>query len=142
MSRFKRVALVTLALSLVGGLLGAALGAGSMAALRLAMSGLHGQDRAPSMVLTAAGVGGALGVVLSPVAAWTLMRHVPLWRAIAETSLGTLAGTLVGFGTARLTNLGILGPLGFGVLGFLIAAVRLRLTQRRRVPAAEKAGPS
>ncbi len=35
--------------------------------------------------------GGVPGAVLGPLAAWVLMRHVPLWLAVGGTTLGTFA---------------------------------------------------
>jgi hypothetical protein len=76
-------------------------------------------------------VGTVMGTVLAPLAAWTLMRRVPLWRAIAETAAGTIIGTLVGF---------ILVPTSpplVSVAGFVVAAIRLRVsTSRSRRPPA------
>ena len=75
--------------------------------------------------------GAGVGAVLSPIAAWTLMRHVPLWRAIVETAIGTTVGVIVGYFCGSLLKWGLAAPIGFGVLGFLVAAIRLRLTARR-----------
>ncbi len=122
-------------LSAAGAVVGAALGGLSLGALLL-LHGVWGDIGDVSVPLIAGGVfggllgGGLLGSVLAPVAAWTLMRHVPLWRAIGETALGTVIGVAVG---------DLLGPwLGrpapwemvFALLGFTAAAIRLRLTHR------------
>jgi hypothetical protein len=86
--------------------------------------------RSIELIAPAAGFGAALGFVLAPIAAWTLMRHVPLWRAILETALGTAIGVGVGLFLSRGRPYAALWPLGFGVAGFLAAAIRLRLTHR------------
>lgn len=71
-----------------------------------------------------------LGAVLAPIAAFTLMRHVPIWRAIVETALGTTVGVAIGWVVGPRMGYAGLWPVGLGLLGFLIAAVRLRLTHR------------
>lgn len=42
-------------------------------------------------------IGAAFGVVLGPAFAWTLLRRVPLWRAIGETALAAAIGAGVAF---------------------------------------------
>jgi F0F1-type ATP synthase assembly protein I len=61
------------------------------------------------------------------------MRHVPLWRAIAETALGTLIGYAVGWFFPVVLGGMPAAPLIFALLGFTAAAVRLRVTRRRVV---------
>jgi hypothetical protein len=135
MSRFKRVAVVTLSLGLVGALLGALLG--TLASVLLLAVGVGGVrpvvagNRGEVLGLSAA-LGSALGFVLAPVAAWTLMRHVPIWRAIVETSVGTMAGLLLGFALSRPTRIGVMLPIILGLVGFVAAATRLRLANRAR----------
>jgi F0F1-type ATP synthase assembly protein I len=126
---FRRIVAVTLALSAIGAVVGAALGVLSLAGLFMAVSG----GRLPSFggpLAVAAIFGGVLGFVLAPVAAWTLMRHVPLWRAIAETSVGTVLGVAVGWLLGPSLGHGGSWPIVFGLVGFAAAALRLRLTHR------------
>jgi hypothetical protein len=73
--------------------------------------------------------GGVLGLVLAPLAAWTLMRHVPIWRAIAETALGTTIGAVAGFALSAAAHAGLILPIGLALAGFLVAALRLRLSR-------------
>jgi hypothetical protein len=117
---------VTLILGGIGAVVGAVLGALLISVLFV----IHGPVHQPRALVEPLGIatafGAVLGSVLAPVAAWTLMRHVPLWRAILETALGTLLG--VGFGLlvgARLDR-----SILLGLVGFAAAAIRLRLTHR------------
>ena len=71
------------------------------------------------------------GSVLAPVAAWTLMRHVPLWRAIVETALGTVVGTAIGLLLFRAGDTIWVAPAMLGLAGFIIAALRLRFSRAR-----------
>jgi hypothetical protein len=86
--------------------------------------------------------GGVLGAVLAPIAAWTLMRHVPIWRAIADTSVATLIGAATGLiFEPRYDTAWLSAPL-LGIAGFVLAAIRLRFLKRARAsesnaPAAE-----
>jgi hypothetical protein len=110
---------------------GAALGVLSMAGVYIAVAGWRHPGHLAEPFGAAAVFGGVLGFVLAPVAAWTLMRHVPLWRAIAETALGTVLGFAAGW-VLGPTGLRILGytapwPFLFALGGFAAAAIRLRL---------------
>jgi hypothetical protein len=118
---------VTVALSALGALVGAVLGALSMLGLYIAIGGWRHPGVLGAPLAVAALFGGALGLVLAPVAAWTLMRHVPLWRAIAETSLGTVLGFAAG--CLLVPWLGPAGPspILVALSGFAAAAIRLRL---------------
>jgi hypothetical protein len=123
-----RIAAITLTLALIGAAVGCALGAVAMWGLTMSMEAPDGRA---FFVRVAALFGGVLGFVLAPVAAWTLMRHVPIWRAIVETALGTAIGIVAGVALgATLVPYAVLGPAAFGVAGFAAAAVRLRLTHR------------
>ena len=71
------------------------------------------------VLLFAALVGGALGAVLGPAAAWLLLRRVPVGRAVLGTTAGAFAGGLV---SAALQIHAVLGA----VVGFTAAALILR----------------
>src|SRR5688500_19319293 len=76
---------------------------------------------------------GLLGLVLAPLAAWTLMRHVPLWRALGETALGTALGGILGYLVpidAWPFPFPFVPPLLLALVGSVDAALRLRLTHR------------
>jgi hypothetical protein len=123
---FRRIAAVIVSLSAVGAVVGAALGA-------LAWWGLSIAIRNPNALEVIEGpviFGGGLGAILAPIAAFTLMRHVPIWRAIVETALGTTMGVAIGWVAGPRMSYALLWPVGLGLLGFLIAAIRLRLTHK------------
>lgn len=117
---------MTLSLSAIGALIGAGLGALALWGLSIAIR----NPRAIEGVGLAALAGGVLGGVLAPIAVFTLMRHVPIWRAIVETALGTTVGMAVGWVAGPRMGYAGLWPVGLGLLGFVVAAVRLRLTHR------------
>jgi hypothetical protein len=85
--------------------------------------------------------GGVLGAVLGPIAAWLLMRNVPLGLAVGGTTLGTLAGggiALVVVGDPVVAML-------YGMAGFGISAIGLRLRvprRERRLIGSRGAGPA
>jgi hypothetical protein len=124
-----RILAVTAGL-LAGGALFGALAAGI--AITIVMALLGGLSR--DLFLEAARIGAVLGAVLLPIAGWTLLRRVPLWRALTGTITGTVIGSLLGtvlLGFAAYPLGLFVGPPLGAVVGFLCAAVRLR----RRFPA-------
>ena len=123
---------VTAALLAGGALFGGLAGAVALT-LVLALFGTFNWG----LLLVAAQMGAVLGAVLLPIAGWTLLPRVPLWRVftgtIAGTVIGGLLGTVLGF---LLYPVGLLvGPVLGAILGFLCAAIRLR----RRFPATREA---
>jgi len=132
-SRLRRIIAVTAGLSVVGFLLGAVLGALLFGAASVVVAGVRPTLALP--VVSAAMGCGALGLVLAPLAAWTLMRHVPLWRALGETALGTALGGIVGYlvpADAWPFPFPFVPPLLLALVGFVLAALRLRLTHRAK----------
>jgi hypothetical protein len=117
--------------TVIGSVLGA-LGVGGVALVAQATGWIVVAPR--NILLLAAGAGGALGAVLAPTGAWILMRHVPIWRAVAEPGIGTLLGALVGIGLMGVTRLELWAPAVFGIVGFAVATARLRLSHRSRAP--------
>ena len=135
--RVRRILAVTAGLSVTGFLLGAALGALLFGAASVIAAGIRPALALP--VLSAALGCGILGLVLAPLAAWTLMRHVPLWRALGETALGTALGGIAGYLVPAESwpfPFPFVPPLLGALLGFVLAALRLRLTHRVRTPPA------
>jgi hypothetical protein len=134
--RLRRIIAVTAGLSVVGFILGAVLGGLLFGAASIVVAGVRPSLALP--VLSAAVGCGVLGLVLAPLAAWTLMRHVPLWRALGETALGTALGGILG----NLVPIDswpfpfpFVPPLLLALAGFVVAALRLRLTHRVKTTA-------
>ncbi|HEU0079259.1 MAG TPA: hypothetical protein VFQ76_16510, partial [Longimicrobiaceae bacterium] len=130
--RIARVAAVTVGLAAAGAGVGAVVGVLVPAIWLLSAGGGLGLLLNLDTVLFIGAYGAAIGAVLGPLAAWLLMRHVPLWKAIGGTALGTLAGSLPG-----LVGDGQMGFAG-AFLGFAAAAVYRRFRsprERRRIGA-------
>jgi hypothetical protein len=130
---------VTAALAAVGGVVGAGMGVLGLGLITLAAAVGLTQEGSIGFfdTLFAASFGAGVGAVLAPIAAWSLMRHVPLWKAILQTTGGTTLGVIVGYLSTPLLHLGLIAPIIFGVAGFLGAAVRLRLTKPQKAGALE-----
>jgi hypothetical protein len=122
-----RILQITIGLGIVGSVVGGVLGAVLVAALSMRMPGFHASD----LLGIGFTFGARMGAVLAPIAAWTLMRDVPIWRAIAETAAGTLVGAAIGLVFQPLYVAWLSPPL-LGIGGFALAAIRLRLLSRRR----------
>ncbi|MET0398630.1 MAG: hypothetical protein ABW277_17710 [Longimicrobiaceae bacterium] len=113
--RIARIAAVTAGLVIVGAIVGTVVStaiAMYWAPLRLWYL--------PHAFRFGVGIGAPVGAVLGPVAAWLLMRHVPLGHAIGGTALGTLAGAALGL-LLLLPQFVYMGA----VLGFVVAVARL-----------------
>ena len=113
--RIARIAAVTAGLVATGAVVGVLmaatwlLSAGHMLGLLLNLDG----------VLFFGAYAAVTGAVLEPLAAWLLLRHVPLWKVIGGTALGTLAGSLLGLvGDGQMGFAGAF--LGFGAATFLL----------------------
>jgi hypothetical protein len=121
MTRIRRIVTVTLGLTLTGAAVGAGLG-GSILLGWVAATSVHGL-RFPAAQLFGFGAlyGAAIGAVIAPIASWTLLRRVPLGRAIGGAALGTAIGALVG------GSLAVVGPLLGGIAGFVAGVIYLRL---------------
>lgn len=133
----RRIVAVTLALAAAGAVVGAVLAVLSVVGLLLALGGPQRYHLAPGAFVSVAAFGGVLGFVLAPLAAWTLMRHVPLWRALVETALGTAVGLAIGCLVGPLRGGDPLWAILLGLAGFGSTALRLRAQYR----VAERAGP-
>jgi len=119
-----RVALVALGLIPAGAAAGALAGALGAMIWLAAAAGLHAT--AVPFLLGVAGIFGAiLGAVILPVAGFTLLRYVPLGRALAETIVATALGGAIG--VQLLGAWWLAGPLA----GFGVAATRLWALARR-----------
>jgi MFS family permease len=121
----RRVAVVAVALAGVGAVVGGVLGAALVGAITI-KHGLWRDALGPG-----AAFGALVGAVLAPIAAFTLMRRVPIWRAIAETAVGTVAGAALGMLLQPTFTGFFASEIFLGVVGFAVAAVRLRVTQKK-----------
>ena len=119
-----RVALVALGLIPAGAMAGAV--AGALGAM-IWVTAAEGFQAGPvPLLLGFAGILGAvLGAVILPVAGFTLLRYVPLGRALAETIVATALGGAIG--VQLLGAWWLAGPLA----GFGVAATRLWALARR-----------
>ncbi len=125
--RLRRILTITAALAAVGAVVGGVLG-GLLVGLIEAFP--RPWRWTPTALLIGAAFGGAVGFVLAPVAAWALMRRVPIWRAIVDTAIGTTIGVGLGMVFEPTFRVVALSPLVLGVVGFAAAALRLRLFYR------------
>lgn len=121
----KKVVLVTLGLAVAGAAVGAVLGALVLSGMLVAMEGWGDFTSDPSVPLVGATFGGLFGAVLGPLAAWLLMRSVPLGKAIGGTALGTAVGA------AAAIALGGAPLIPLSLAGFAVAAVYLRVRSGR-----------
>jgi hypothetical protein len=116
----KRVVVVGLGLVVTGAAVGSVCG---VVALSLLL-GVGGRLPDAGLALVAGVFGGVLGAVLGPAAGFSILRHVPLGKAIGWTAVGAVVGGLLG---APLSMGLILGP----VVGFGAAALALYGSVRR-----------
>lgn len=80
--------------------------------------------------------GSVAGAILGPPAAWLLMRHVPLGKAVGGTTLGALAATVAGAALGLLTGSGDNGLLFYPLLGFGASTAYLSVStprEKRRI---------
>lgn len=127
----RRILIVTLGLMATGSAIGAVVGALSLwVATALLGVGPHGSNGA--LLLAGAEAGALTGAVLAPISAWSLMRYVPLWRAIGEPALGTILGSIAGSAAAAPLHGGLAWSILGALIGFVVAAVRLRIVQARQ----------
>ena len=113
-----------------GGVFGGLAGSSALAIALVITDGLRSLTEF-QWLGAAAIIGAAVGAIAAPIAGWLLLRHVPLGRAFMGLTLGTIVGGLIGL----LTGVGtIAGVVGAGAVGFLGAAILLRLRAKRHGP--------
>ena len=112
-------------LGLAGGVLGGVLTGVLFSGILYVNGGWHDFTLGAlgDIVALASGFGAAYGVVLGPLLGWTLMRRVPLGRAIGETALLAACGV-------EIAMIGVV-PVPFGMLWLpvvlaVVGALRLR----------------
>lgn len=130
-SRTGRILAVTATLAGIGAAVGALLGMVAIAFVGFLREGPTGALESQKLFPVAAFMGGSVGVLLGPLSAWTLMRHVPIWKAIVGTAVGTAMGFVVGSWLGRVFHVTLDWALYGSVLGFLLAAVILRFRSPR-----------
>lgn len=121
---------VTAGVAVFGAVAGAVAGGLSAILVGAVMDGSFRQLFDGFLFLIGAEIGAPLGAVFFPIAAWTLMRHVPFGRAFVGVVAGTLIGGFAGWFMGGRA-LGLVPSIGGGTIGFAIAAVLLRLRARR-----------
>jgi hypothetical protein len=132
--QLRRILAVTAGLVLAGAAVGGVLGALVLGGFLVIVDHEHVLTQLLGVVAIGAAYGAVIGIVLAPIASWTLLRRVPLGRAIAETAVGTLLGAVVGF------PIYMVGPVLGGVIGFGLAAIHLRVVVAPRLARARSAG--
>lgn len=132
--RIARIATVTAGLAAAGAVAGAVVGVLVAATWLLSAGHMLGLLLNLDGVLFFGAYGAVAGATLGPLAAWLLMRHVPLWKATGGTALGTLAGALLGIAVdGRMGFAASFLGIGAGAfLGFCAAALLLWLENARR----------
>ncbi|MET0398627.1 MAG: hypothetical protein ABW277_17695 [Longimicrobiaceae bacterium] len=135
----KRIATIT------AGLMGAGAAAGSVVGFGFAMSLLtvkFFEGELPGLVFGVLGTvfltvaGATAGALLGPVAAWLLMRHVPLGRAVGGAALGALGATVAGAALGIATGTWDHGLLFYPLLGLGASSVYLNVStpkENRRI---------
>ena|SRR5687768_431175 len=129
----RRVAGVSVALAGTGGLLGAGLSAGLAALAGIAVR-VAGVAVPGGSILAATGIGAALGAVLTPMTALSVLRQVALGKSL----LFTMLGMSIGVAAAELITGQTLIAAAAGFGAFLLVALVLRLTSGAKKPVPER----
>ena len=124
MGRTYRIFVVTLGLAAGGALIGSICGVLALTPIIVS----HFATVAP-FVPVAAAVGAAFGVIAGPVLAWSILRHVPLWRVVLWTAAGTVVGSF--YGMAVGSTLPVVGPAV--IVGALLGMIGGGILLRRSV---------
>jgi hypothetical protein len=125
-----RVLGVTAGLAAASAVAGAFVANTVLAVALLLSNGPLAVFRDPFVYAIGGAVGAACGFFCGPLAAWTLLRKVPLGRAILEPSIAAAIGG--GIGLLLIDTRGIWAPIGGAVAGLLLAAIRLRREYRNK----------
>jgi hypothetical protein len=125
--RVGRIAAVTASLAAIGAVVGAVLGAIVLTAWAL----VRVQGDVGSIAFVGAWTGAVIGMVLAPTTTWGFLRRVPIGKALAYTATGTAVGAFAGLLIGGLTVDPLSGGLIGSFVGFVAAAIVLRLTTRR-----------
>ena len=124
-AKFLAVARATGTIMVLGAVCGALIGAVLVNVITaISPGGLRPRD-IPTFAVMGGVFGAAIGAIFAPLIGWTLLRTVPLGRAIVVTGIGTVVGMGVGHWAPAREIPGALA-------GFVVAAVGLRLYQHER----------
>lgn len=126
----RMIVAVTAGLIVAGAVFGTIAGAVLLTAWMAVTGSFNSLTDAAFMLRLSFDFGGRPGAVLGPIAAWLLMRHVPLGLAVGGTTLGTVVGGVIGFVATTLPT----GSMVYGMGGFVISAIALRIGYPRRQP--------
>ena len=131
MIRVSRVLAVTLGLTAAGAVTGAVCGFLALTPLVVSQwirpSPDYNFATFSDLAPWATGAGAVLGAVCGPVLAWSLLRHVPLWRVVLWAAAGTVLGSLAAWALAGASlTPGLPSIFGGALLGMVIAGVMLR----------------
>ena len=121
----KRILAATFAL----GILGAATSAVAVSIVLGIFAAISHPSEVPTTWIMAAGavIGAIGGAVIAPLASWSLLRSVPIWRASVETSFAAAAA----FALTVITTDGLLFATIAAFAAALLAALRLRFAFRQ-----------
>jgi hypothetical protein len=133
-SRFKRVALITAAVALLGAIAAAISTAVAVGRVLVTLDGPRSllDSVTISVILQASAIGGAFGLVAMPAVGWALLRRVPLGRAALYTAIGGLVGSFSGESIAPFNpySSSLPGVISGAILGFIAAATALWFSYR------------
>jgi hypothetical protein len=117
----------TLILAAIGAGAGALLGATLLAAMLSRGPGGPSRYDLPLGLVIGGPIGAIAGGLGAPLLGWTLLREVPLGRALWMGAVGTALGAWAG---AQLLS-GVLAPVYGGLAGLLLGALVARYATRR-----------
>ena len=116
--QFRRIVAVTIGLIVAGAVFGAVAGVMVLGLTKVIQRGFGAFDY-PLAYLAAATIGGILGAGCAPLAGWLLLKRVPLGRAFAWLTVGTIGGGVVGWFLPSWTSSSD-EVLYDGAIGFLV----------------------
>jgi len=123
-----RVVGVTLGLSAAGAVFGGI--AGILGLVIAAAASAVFPD--PFVLLVAGMVGGMIGAVLTPIAAWLLLRRVPFRRLFPGALAGAVLGGVLGWVLAIGEMIPIESAVFGAIAGFVVAAIAMRRSVHSR----------
>ena len=126
MTRLGRILTVTAGLVVTGAAVGAVTGAVILLGW-LAMMSRSGFFPVREILQVGALFGAGVGAILAPIASWTLLRRVPLGRAVMGAAFGTALGAIAG------GALSFVGPAIGAIAGFAAGAIYLRVVVAPRI---------